>query len=132
MTDALARTATGRRADKDLADAVQNVFDPGNEDRAFGCLLMPLTTDRVLGLIESRIRGLERAREPAPVEELRRAWFLYRDSIKTYSAERQALIANPVRPEDIAISEEPAWEHLFNNACYHPSVILGGFARHGT
>jgi hypothetical protein len=34
-----------------------------------------------------------------------------------------------LRPRDAAMWEEPTLDHLINNACYHVTVILGGWAR---
>lgn len=132
LIDALSSTARDKRVDKSLAEAVEQVFDPGSVGRTFGSSRMPLTTGHITGLIETRILGLERAQGPAPVEELRRAWLLYRFGMKMYPADRQGLIETPLRPQDAAMWEEPTWEHFLNNACYHVSVILGGFVRHGT
>ena len=77
-------------------------------------------------------RALELASRPAPLDELERARFLYRLGMRGYASERQDLLATPIRPQDNAMFEEPTWEHVINNACYHVSVILGGFARRQT
>lgn len=52
--------------------------------------------------------------------------------IRSYSAERSQLLASPIRPQDNKMWDDLATEHLMSHACFYVSVILGGFARHGT
>ncbi len=132
LIDALAKTARARRIHQDLHDALHEVFDPAGEGRSYGSTRFPLTEEHLLELIEYRIKGLERAAGPAPLDELERARLLYRDGIRSYAAERKQLLATPIRPQDNTMWDEPTWEHLVNHACYHVSVTLGGFVRHGT
>lgn len=128
LIEALAKTARARRVDKDLRDALHDVFDPFGEGRTYGSSRFPLTEEHLLGLIETRIKGLQRAARPAPIDELERARALYRHGVRSYVAERHELLATPIRPQDNAMWQQPTFEHLLNNACYHVSVTLGGFA----
>jgi hypothetical protein len=131
LMNALVSTARNRRMDPDQAEALQEVFDPAKVGRTFGSSLMPLTVDDVVGQIESRIRGLERAEAPASLYELKKVWDLHQYGMDLYAVQRQRLIATSVRPLDAALWEEPTWEHRVINACFHVSVALGGFARRG-
>ena len=129
LMDALLNSAKERRTDPDLAEALQEVFDPAKAGRTFGSSLMPLTVDDIIGLIESRIRGLQRAEAPASLNELIKVWDLHHYGMDAYAAERHRLVATSIRPHDAAMWKEPNWDERVNNACYHVSVALGGLAR---
>jgi hypothetical protein len=125
----LAETGFNRRLDRaKLTEAVRAVFDPGQTNRTYGTASIPLTTEDCVELIAVKLRGMQRAAEPAPIEELNRARLLIRTGLTRYQENRPTLIAGAIRQADAPMFDELTTEKLLNEACANLMVALGGIA----
>jgi hypothetical protein len=126
LVKALSDTSYMARVDRNvLSDAIREVFDPEGGGRTFGSSLMPMSIDDYVDLISARLLGMRVARQPAPLDMLKRAWDLCRWSMQRYQTDRQALLTSSIRPQDAQLWQEPTLDILGNRACAQVALVLG-------
>lgn len=127
LVDELAKVGySGRLRDtEELTRAARTVFDPTGTGRVFGSALVSGSADDFVGLIAARVRGMERSRGPASLNELSRARAVYRDTRTQYALERPSLAQHLTRPSDKVLFAPEDLQQLFDRACTDLTLILG-------
>jgi hypothetical protein len=130
LVQVLAETGFNRQIDRDkLTAAVLDVFDPEATGRAvWGSADLPMTMDDYVEVLALRVRGLQRAAEPAPTEELNRARVILRSTSAAYSRDQPALNKRALRPKDAGMFEALTADMPSKKACAELAFFLGGTA----
>ncbi|MGH9919663.1 MAG: hypothetical protein ACRD6W_12470 [Nitrososphaerales archaeon] len=126
LIELLAKIAhTGSFDERALTRALEEVFDPGSTGRVFGSGLASGSVDSFVKVIMGRLRGLERARLPAPLDELEHARTFYRVTRAQWARDRPDLALHPVRPTDEVLFRPEDVQQLFDRAGTELMFILG-------
>ena len=122
-------TDVGYRGKLGNADALRwalwSVFDPGDDGRVFGSTGATASVEDFVTLIAARIRGMERAREPVPLDELEAARAIYRYTRTQWPRDRPELAQHPVRAADAVLLKQESLQDLFDSVCIDLALILG-------